>query len=285
MKKIPYRVRALYDPGTASPLEDRFVAAPPFFAVFDGVSGLYDPSIGPREFDGRSGGRRVVDLAVAELERAAPTDTVEMVLERINSSVRTFAKKEGLDLDEPADLPGTEFAIVKISDAGMEFVQGGDTLIAWQYIDGTIDATKSQTSVYETGLMGKIAELMHKNGGNRAAFWKDYIPFAREERRQHANQGTSEDYVVLDGDPRVLALSQKKVFTHGELKRVMLFSDGLADLAEMGDETTLAATLFKTLDERGIGGLCERVRSLEEKQKGIRHIDQAEATALVIEFF
>src|SRR3990167_2059163 len=176
--RMDYKVETLYDPGTAEPLEDTFVAVAPFFAVFDGVSGVYHPSEGWRSFGGRSGGQIVVALAEEELQKAFPTDTASEVMRRINARVREFAHAQ--ELTQPRDLPGTAFALAKVADAGVELIQGGDAFAVWQSKEGTQGATPNQNYRNEAELVEVVRRLVQKHNGDTRALWDEYIPVLQE---------------------------------------------------------------------------------------------------------
>ncbi len=271
-------VETLYDPGTGNPLEDRFVVVAPFYAVFDGVSGLYHPAEGWRAFDGKSGGQRVVDIAERVINNVSAHDSAFDVTQRINAEVREFSEAHGLS--EPHDVPGAAFTIAKVTDDGIELVQGGDVFAVWQLKDGTTDATPNQGYANEASLLVEIEQLMQKHGGNKEKMWDEYMPILKEAKKR-AN--TADGYVVLNGDPAGEDLWFRKTFAPGELKILLLVSDGLTAFEETMDKKSLAHTLIGAFEQGNVQGLLDRVRHREGDETH-RHIKFAEATAIALQF-
>ncbi len=274
-----YKIKTLYDPGSAEPLEDRLVEAAPFFGVFDGVSGLYHPSVGWRSFDGKSGGQHVVDIAEHEMKNALAVDSAEDVLKRVNTSVSQFVQAHGLN--ESHDIPGTAFAVAKVTDKGVEVVQGGDAFAVWQCRDGTVGATANPNYTNESRLLEVVRSFMEKNHGDKAMMWNEYFPTLKEAKKLANKEG---GYVVLNGDPQGEVFWQKKSFAPDELKTLLLVTDGLVAFEETKEEVAMAHTLLATYAKDGVSGLLARVRDTEKTGGEKRHISQAEATVLVIDF-
>jgi hypothetical protein len=278
------RVATLYDSGTAQPLEDRFVVAAPFFAVFDGVSGIYHPDRGWTDYGGKSGGQHVVDIAEEEIRKASSTDSVRTVMERINGAVRLFVERSGLSYDEIEHVPGAPFALAKVGEDSVELIQGGDALAVWRTKIGRIGATANQNYAFETNLLAFLNPLIEREHGDRKAIWEHYIPFLSNERRLHANGPAPDDYVYLNGDPRGPGVWQEFEFEAGELDRLILFTDGIVDFPETPDTDALAHLILSTYDAGGVDALLARIRAIESKEVGKRHINHAEATIIALEF-
>ncbi len=281
---MKYEFKTLYDPGTAKVREDKFVAAPPFFAVFDGASGLYHPDTGPQKFDGVAGGQKAVELAVEAVKNAPSSDSIEDVALRINEALRKFIKANALDPAHPENLPGMEFAAAKVSDAGIDIIQGGDTFAVWVKKDGRSGATPNQNYSYEKALIELLQPLIEKHKGDGKAYWQEYLPLIAKARRERANKGGAKDYVVLNGDPAVEKVWNKIAFAPGDLQKLFLFTDGFVDFPETRDEKTMAALIAETYAQGGFSKLLSRIREIETHELKKRHIDHAEATAIAIEF-
>lgn len=282
--KLEYQFKTLYDPGTAKVLEDKFVAAPPFFGVFDGMSGLYHPSAGPQMFGGVAGGQKFVELAADVVKRADSGEPLADVASRINDELRRFVEENGLDASHPEDSPGMEFTLAKVSDEGIEIIQGGDAFAVWVKQDGSSGATPNQNYLYEKELLDLLQPLTIKYPADKDAVWKEYLPLLGELRRERANRGRSGDYVVLNGDPASAQFWNRKKFAPGELKQLFLFTDGLVDFPDTRDEHALARLVAETYARGGLAALFARIREIEKKELGERHIDQAEATGIAITF-
>lgn len=272
------KAATIFDPGTASPLEDKTTVAAPFYAVFDGVSGAYHPSHGWRDFDGRSGGQVVVDIADEVIRAASAAASAQDVLKEINVRVHAFVESQALT--EPKDIPGTAFAMAKVTDSGVEVVQCGDAFAVWELQDGSVGATPNQNYANEERLLGMVRTIAAKYQGDKQALWHEYLPVLAEAKKNTNRPG---GHVVLNGDKACEALWFKKTFAAGTIKTLLLITDGATTFEETQDGAALARLIVDTYKQGGVDGLLARVRQVSEAQTA-QHIKHAEVTALAIEF-
>ena len=123
-----FKVKSLYDPGTAKFLEDKYVIRPPFYGVLDGVSGLYDPNIGPRFFGKLSGGLAVVKIVEKVFQKAKVSESLDKVLRHASAEIRKFVKQHRLNL-KAGQVPGADFAFCKIGKKQIEIVQAAAAMV------------------------------------------------------------------------------------------------------------------------------------------------------------
>lgn len=271
------RVSSIYDAGTAQPLEDKAIEAVPFYAVLDGVSGVYHPGEGWRKFDGKSGGQAVVEIAETCFKSASAGLSAREVLSEINARVRDFVQAGSLT--EPKDIPGTVFAAAKVDAQGIEVVQCGDSFAVWEMQDGSVGATPNQNAATEERLLGTVRTIAAKYPGDKDALWREYTPILAEAKKA-INRG---GHVVLNGDKAGEGLWFCRSFAVGELKTLLLVTDGMVTFEESKDEVAMARLLVDTYKQGGVERLLARIRTVSGLEAA-QHIRHAEATAVALEF-
>jgi len=276
------RVESIFDPGTASILEDRLVINPPFYGVLDGVSGLYYPDKGPSLFDGFSGGQKVVQLISNAVMFASPKDTLERVILSANASVRKFIYDEGIDAKRGDLLPGAEFAFAKIDEKKIEIIQGGDSFAVWRAKRRAVFSTPNQNYFHEISLIELLGSILKKYEGDRTKAWKEYLPVASSMRIERLNKKGDMGYVALNGQKGIDKLWNRYTISKNEVSLLLLFTDGLVKLKETKNERKMGKDIIDLYSKGGWSAVLNKIRKLEHQQGIIRHIDHAEATGLAI---
>lgn len=287
------KVETLYDPGTATYREDLSATKsfdgfePPVLlaAVFDGVSGLYVPSEGPRLFEVRgkkiTGGQVVCRIASSILSNVQPEENLESILIEMNASLKWKAKNWGFFLEQSDIIPGAAFAAAKIDDETVEIIQGADCFAVWLFKYGTIGATPNQLFRYERKLRRVITRLMKKHSGNRNEMWKEFIPIVSEARLRHVNKRGG--YALLNGQAEVRKIWQHYFLLRDEIEMLLLFTDGLVPFKDTEEPESLGKMVVNFYRKGGLREILKRARRIEAKEATTSHIDQAEATAIAIE--
>ena len=281
MSTIRFNVRALYDPGTATPLEDRAILQHPFYGVLDGVSGLYHADNGPRLFNGISGGQAVIQIISEAFAAAKISDSLEYVMARANKKLKVFTLKEGI-ANRPDLMPGAQVAFTKIFDKNIEILQLGDAFATWVTRDNKIHTTCNQNYLYEYKQINILEGLLKKHKGDRKKAWGEYLPYTSTMRRTHANKKNG--YVVFNGQSRVEKLWQKFSLPIDKISFLLLYTDGMVTFKETKDEKKMGEISMRAYKQGGLQAILDRIRAIEEHNKSARHVDHAEATGVAIEF-
>lgn len=276
------KVKKIYDPGTATPLEDKFIVKPPFYGVFDGVSGLYDPNIGPRRFQGLSGGQMVVRIIEETFKAAKPSESLYSVLRNASKKIREFAHREKLDI-RAGQQPGADFAAVKIGREEIEIVQAAASFAVVLLKNGKIVATPNQNYHFEKIQFEIMERIVRKYKGDKKLIWPKYLPIAIALRKNTVNRKTGRRYVLINGQKVSEALWYRRTIPRDQVKLILLFTDGMTDFRETKNAQKMAKTMVSTYQKSGLQGMLKRSRKLESKDKN-RYLAHAEATAISIEF-
>ncbi|MBI3046057.1 MAG: hypothetical protein HYY86_00720 [Candidatus Harrisonbacteria bacterium] len=281
---MDFRVKTLYDSGTAKILEDRLVFHPPFFGVLDGVSGLYDPAVGPRLFGGKSGGQKAVEIVDEVFTQANDSDELIAVVKKANARLREFSESQGIDMNRADLLPGMAFAFVKIGEDGIQILQGGDCYAVWEKTNGEIGATSNQNILNEEECINIINNIIKKYHGDRNRAWLEYMPISAKLRIERVNKNLDKKAVVLNGQSGAENSWYKTTLPLKELKTLLLFTDGMIEFAESRNADEMGKVILGAYHRQGLVGMLSRIREIESKRTHMTHIAQAEATALAIEF-
>ncbi len=278
------QLATLYDSGTAKFLEDKFIVRPPFFGVLDGVSEVYDPTMGSRLYGGKSGGQKVVEIAENIFTHAKDSDVLDDVLKRTNTAIRKFCESQSIDMNRPDLLPGAAFAFAKAAEDEVEIIQGGDCFAVWGKISGEVGATPNQNFSDEGERIGILNSIIKKYKGDQEKAWREYMPIAARFKVERVNRDQDKKSVVLNGQSEGESLWYKTTLSKKELKTLLLFTDGMIDFKESRDAEKMGKIILAAYHDGGLERMLSRVRDIENKRLHMTHIVEVEATAIAIEF-
>lgn len=288
------KIELLSDVGTSEDIEDGFVANPPFFAVFDGVSTPYSKS-NPKKYYGEnklSSGTLVTQEARRSLQALInPQTTLSEALLKANSQIAALQKSIGRSLSDTANLAGATFAAAKIGEKTVEILQAGDSYAVLITKNGKVIITPNQLLGHDgwgDTLFRKI-QMRHlkKNGGNlkeaRISAWNEYYPLWLKQRTVDINNPKARSrFGLLNGQPQLQKCWFSLTVPSAELQLIILFTDGLIDYRDFKNEEELKAYLLEKYKKVGLKGLLSEKRRKEEKNKKRNYIDHTEATAIAI---
>jgi hypothetical protein len=273
----------LYNQGSAKIAEDGIIFNPPrYFGVTDGVSGIYTPDEGPKLFKGKTGGQLASYAISYAFKHNLSPKPLKYILRTANYVLGELNKRNGLSFDEPELLPSATFCIASIDNQKIEIVQGGDTLAVWQMKDGTIGGTPNLIFDYEQRQTSRIAELMKKHKGNRQKMWEEFRPSLIEDRRKTIN--ASQGFAIINGQPWFEDFIQEFLLPRKDVKRLIIFSDGLVPFEATEDPIAMATFIFAIYQNGGLNRVLKSTREYAKENKKSSHEDYPEATAIAIEF-
>ncbi|MBZ9577851.1 hypothetical protein KJA13_02330 [Patescibacteria group bacterium] len=278
-------IKVLYDQGSARIPEDGIIFQPPYYyAVTDGITGIYLPDEGPTLFHGMTGGQLASHIISYAFRNASPaTSSLEGIVRRANSLIRQDIEASGLSLKESELLPSAAFVVASVNTTNIHILQGGDALAIWQTKDGTLGATPNKTYSYEEELLLIIAELMKKHKGDRQKMWEEFRPILTEKRRANINTKQG-GFALLNGQPEFEHFWQKFTLPRAGIGFLLLFSDGLIPFEWTKNELGMAGEIIRLYKKGGLYAILEATRQIADDKKSLTHEDYPEATAIAIEF-
>jgi hypothetical protein len=284
------KITTLYDQGTAENVEDMLVlkgidgfGEPHLIAgVVDGVSGHYDPAIGPQLFAGKTGGQLACQTVKNAVFDAEAIDSLEHIILSASQKLRAFIFAfYGIPLWKSDILPGAAFALAKIDGETIYIIQGADCFVVWRRRNGEICATANQVYSHDLEMRQMIAGLLAKHGGDRKEAWQDFMPFLSKARLNKVNKPGG--YALLNGQEEVRHFWQVINLPRKETNLIVLFSDGLVPFSDTQDAQLLGEKVVELFYQGGLAAILNRTRAIEEKEKSTTHIHHAEATGIAIE--
>lgn len=278
------RGRVLVDQGTAETAEDRIVQgwANGTIGVLDGVNIVHPGKGGSRSYRGQKFAEIVVETAQEFIERRQNGCSLRELILRANAEIREELRSFGLDLYDPAALPGAKGAFAKFYPGGeeVEIVTWGDSFASWKLLSGETGISNDQVRAHDAQLLPVAATIMEAVEGNRERMWDLYVPIVLHFRQRRINNiNDPKGFGLMNGDPRLENFLQCYTLDLGKLERLALFTDGLATHDELGDLGAIAKRIgnCKSLEE-----IIVATRKKEEGQAETSHIVHAEVAAVEI---
>src|SRR4030042_6723247 len=226
-------IETIFSQGTSRCREDGLFVNPPFFGVVDGLSAPHNPvKEGPLRFNGLTGGEMARKIVLETFCSASADLSLERVLLQANQRVGKIQTTQGISLSRPDLLSGVSFVSIRIRDADVEIIQGGDCFAIWlsdsnAWRHKAIGATRNQAYKATVEIKNIIAQLMAKHNYDRSLIWDDFVPILSMQRLRDINKRTKTGYALLNGQPELSDCWQKTLaWSTQNLRLMILFSDG-----------------------------------------------------------
>ena len=272
---------AQYEQGTAKHAEDRLIIEPPrFYGVVDGVSGVYG-SEGPKMFSGGlTGGQVAGNILVRAFAAGIHTEAkTDRIFAQANKDLRTVCENNKIPLDQAHLFPAATFVIAEINEKHITLYQASDSLAVWETKNGTFDGTPNLFFPYEQNRLRIIAKLMDRHKGDRKKMWEEFCPILADLRRKEANVA----YCIFNGQSAFDLMIQRFVLELNNIRRLILFTDGLVPFEETRDIKTLARKLMELYAQDGVSAVLSHTREVAKANQTRSHEDYAEASVIVLE--
>ncbi len=275
------RAIGVCDHGRHKREEDAIIMKYPFYGAIDALSAPHSHREPPMLFDGRTGGEMIAATAVEVFQKAKANISLESYTSIINIVVGKTIKAHGLPLENAGRIPGACFAIAKVKENVLNFLQFGDCLIFWRYRSGKIGYTPNPVYSHEKKTMEIREEILRRNGNNEEEMWTEFAPILAKLRQQDINNPQSKDsYYVLNGQPILEKYWNSFSLPIENLEIIILCSDGFFPYEETSPERLpgLAKRLINDYQDKGL--------TLEEMliKKRTNGKKPDEATGIVLEF-
>lgn len=281
---MDFKIKTIFDSGEAKFLEDEIVLQSPFFGVLDGVSGLYNPIIGPTLYDGKTGGQKAIEIVREAFIRANASDELLAVIKTANAALRKFSESNGININRADLLPGMAFAFVKIMNDEVEIIQASDCYAAWEKTNGEIGATPNQNFFDEEEKIEIFKNIIEKHSGDLGKAWTEYMPIYAKLRIERINKDLPKKTVLLNGQLAGENYWSKIIIPQKELKTLLLFTDGMVEFSESRNVDEMSKLIFDAYRRQNLPGMLSRIREIENTRRQATHVKNAEVAAIAIEF-
>ncbi|MEK8129944.1 protein phosphatase 2C domain-containing protein [Paenibacillus filicis] len=251
--------------GTGEWNEDAVVVheAQGIYGVIDGATSL----VPFRGTHGETGGRLASHLVKEYIEGLPPdteSGTLETLMKEANRRLGEAMLENGIDLAAKDQLWTAGFALIRVTDHGIEYAQAGDCMIFAIYEDGSVRTVtrdhvahidEESRQIWEQGIASGI--------GSKATLWEQVKPriLANKEK-----MNTLHGYSVMNGKP-----DAEMFFEYGRLNRIclqglLLITDGLFFPREIGHSLLDPETeLWRQVQAEGLQNYANWLLDLERE--------------------
>ncbi|MEK7535894.1 MAG: hypothetical protein AAB590_02690 [Patescibacteria group bacterium] len=257
--------------------EDALVFVPPsLVGVLDGSHPIIDNS----EREPQSPTQRLVSIGVATCQMADPSTDLRSLVAQINRRIRETMGNGGSE--DQAVFPSAAFALGRLTaEGGLEILQGGDSLVAVEFSDGSCLATPNTVFKHTEECQEAVRGL---EPGSRE--WHDVRARVGPAIQRRINKPGG--WPMLNGDDAVEHYWLHRVFGRGVVRRALFFTDGLLPLSALKalERESNVKKLFKAYDDRGFEGIYESTKrhalaeSKSSSNKRTPYVGEATAIAL-----
>ncbi|HET7578787.1 MAG TPA: protein phosphatase 2C domain-containing protein [Bacillales bacterium] len=264
--------------------EDRLVAnhSAAVFGVLDGCSSIEKF----RGQNGETGGYLAANILGNELEKITASESMIDAVKSANLKIEQRMIEEKIDIGSKDKRWGTVFAVVKIFEHSVEYIQIGDCMAFAVYRSGEIrPLTISQVSHLEIRSLLKWKEAIERGYTSPQELSKYTAPIVRENRKK---SNTYDGYGVLNGEPEALQLVEYGKINRTELKDIVLISDGLVWPEKDPIQSVDWGKSVNSILEKGLESYAESILQIENEdpdcQTYIRLKKSDDKTGLVLTF-
>ncbi|MHA7580350.1 protein phosphatase 2C domain-containing protein [Paenibacillus vandeheii] len=255
-----WSVRAGTRPGMLEvPNEDAIVnhANGQIYGVIDGVSALNSGS----GVNGHSGGYIAAQLLADELQAVEPDGDLLHAVLRANDLLSQQMKEAGVDLLYKWKRWGAVFAVCKVYETYVDYVQCGDCMLFARYTDGTVRMlTRNQVESFDWGTLQEKQRLAAAGATEEEI--RTRISQMAQTNRSLAN--TLAGYTVMNGEPVFGQFVEYGRISRANLLQLYVLSDGMFHFIEHDDDPHKWGRLLARLDDWGIDNEMDHLVCLEK---------------------
>ncbi|WP_170138888.1 protein phosphatase 2C domain-containing protein [Oceanobacillus chungangensis] len=227
------------------------------FGVVDGAT-----SVTPyKDVNGNTGGAIASNLLAKHMEEMNDSSSLVEAVLQANRELRQLMVQSGIDISDKTKLWSAAFAIVRVNQTKLEYVQAADSMVFVKYIDGTIRAlSHDQVSSFDTLTIKK--SLVARDLGLSSDEQFSYcLPTIRDNRKKANTLG---GYSVLNGEEAFADFLEYGAINISNVERIYLVTDGLFYPKTINDSHTDFMKMINMIDQEGILNYINTLTSLEE---------------------
>ncbi|CAM4382922.1 protein phosphatase 2C domain-containing protein [Paenibacillus alkaliterrae] len=228
------------------------------FGVVDGATSVN----AYRDEKGKTGGYLAANLLASFFTDAQDSENLVDVVQKANRELRSRMINSNVDVSNKKNLWSAAFAVFRISDTRIEYVQAGDCMLFAKYDDGTVRAlTHDQVAHLDFITISKREEAKKNGCVTREEIFQYILPTV-SGNRQKAN--TLQGYSVMNGEPELDCFLESGIINRACLKRLYAVTDGLFYPGTRADGKMDWNHMLSRIDETGLEAYAEQLILLEE---------------------
>ncbi|WP_197254970.1 protein phosphatase 2C domain-containing protein [Paenibacillus dendritiformis] len=226
------------------------------YGVVDGATSL----IGYRDEAGYTGGYLAAQLLAAHAMEAEDGMPLEQMVMQANAALRDRMSEAGIDMADKAQRWSAAFALFRVREDWIEYVQAGDCMLFAKYEDGTYRRlTHDQVARFDRALLRKRQEALDLGIREPAEILRYLLPFQRENRFRANTRG---GYAVLNGDPELGRGMETGRISRSGLTAIYAVTDGFFHGMEAEDQAW--SHMLEAIDRQGLEAYAKRLIEREE---------------------
>ncbi|BBH21922.1 serine/threonine protein phosphatase [Paenibacillus baekrokdamisoli] len=254
-------------PGGAKMNEDALVMNPfcQVYGVIDGVSSM----VAYQDAQGRTGGYIAAQLLASELNaHDAGLDLKQAVLSA-NRKLNESMLETNIDLSCKWKRWGAVFAVVRIYEKSIEYVQTGDCMLFIEYTDKSLRVlTRNQVAHFDLQTLNKKKELSESGGLSKEKVKEQMLPLSIANRNR-AN--TLEGYSVMNGEAELEDYLEHGHISRANVSKIYAVSDGMFHLIEHSDDPKKWEIMIHDMNEIGIEYYSDHLTCIESQDPLCEH--------------
>ncbi|MFD3274529.1 protein phosphatase 2C domain-containing protein [Paenibacillus dendritiformis] len=228
------------------------------YGVVDGATSLG----GYRDESGYTGGYIAAQLLAAHALEAADGMPLEQMVMQANAALWDRMKEAGIDTADKAQLWSAAFALFRVREDWIEYVQAGDCMLFARYEDGTYRRlTHDQVAPFDRPLLHKRQEALELGIREPAEILRYLLPFQRENRFRANTPG---GYAVLNGDPALERGMETGRISRSGLTAIYAVTDGLFHGMEAENQDDVWTQMLEAIDRQGLEAYAKRLIEREQ---------------------
>ncbi|MBP3962552.1 GNAT family N-acetyltransferase [Paenibacillus lignilyticus] len=282
-QKAKFNVAGHSRPGGTNLNEDALVINndSQVYGVIDGVSSM----AAYKDTQGHTGGYLAAQLLASELNAHDPHLDLKQAVLAANRKLNESMVEADIDLTCKWKRWGAVFAIVRIHETHIEYVQTGDCMLFIAYSDESIQVlTRNQVAGFDQMTLNKKKELSD-SGLSKEQVSEGLYPFSIANRNK-AN--TPEGYSVMNGEPELELYIEHGSISRANVSKIYAVSDGMFHLIEHSDDPKKWETLLRFLNAMGIEPYMDHLTCSENQDPQCehypRHKKSDDKSAMIIDF-
>ncbi|WP_374017761.1 protein phosphatase 2C domain-containing protein [Paenibacillus thiaminolyticus] len=228
------------------------------YGVVDGATSLG----GYRDESGYTGGYIAAQLLAAHAMEAADGMPLEQMVMQANAALRETMREAGIDAADKAQLWSAAFALFRVREDWIEYVQAGDCMLFAKYEDGTYRRlTHDQVAPFDRVLLHKRQEALELGVREPAEILRYLLPFQRENRFRANTRG---GYAVLNGDLELERGLETGRISRSGLTAIYAVTDGFFHGMESEKQEDIWIPMLEAIDRQGLEAYAKQLIEREE---------------------
>lgn len=252
------------------------------YGVIDGATSVTSF----RNEQGHTGGYIAANLLQDFFQSVQTDKPLSHVVIEANEVLRKTMLEYGIVVSNKANLWCAAFAIFRIHDHCIEYVQAGDCMLIVKYNDATIrHITRDQLAHLDALSLQKLREAKRRGYTDQEEINRFVLPTIRDNRLK---SNTLDGYAVMNGEPEFALFLEYGWFNRMTLSAIYALTDGMLHPTQHPPSQGNWNKTVISIDDMGLQAYAESMIKIEEAdplcEQYWRHKVSDDKTGVVISF-